>query len=233
MRRTVHTPDLSNVENITGLDARRSPYWNILEYCRHIGVEKLPSGGCRWMARIRRKDSGYSQSAIGLVAPIHKDGMNNEKAVAAAEAWFRSPDVAAKASQPFSVGTNRVLKYTKKTGRFTVGDSMSAFVEWKRVAAATTYFETTLSLINHHIIPRVGDLPVEDLSQEVFTQFCVDVLETAPKRGNRMQGPKVSLEDLEHEALRKRKKTLNTIIGLLRTAIEMSWENGDVECERT
>ncbi len=53
-----------------------------------------------------------------------------------------------------------------------------------------------------------------------------------PKRGRKEQGRRVRLEDLDHEQLRKRKKTLNTLIGLMRTAIEMSWENGDVESDR-
>jgi integrase len=125
------------------------------------------------------------------------------------------------------------LKYTKTNNRFTVGDAMLGFVEWKRIAAARTYFETTLSLVNHHIIPRLGDVPVEDLSQSVFTQFCMEVLESPPKRGRGLQGSRLSVQAMDHERLRKRKKTLNTVIGLMRTAIEKSWENGDVESERS
>ncbi|MGZ2260023.1 tyrosine-type recombinase/integrase [Roseobacter sp. A03A-229] len=145
--------------------------------------------------------------------------------------WFNEPKVAAVSSKKYPVGVNAQLNYLKAEARFTVGDAMHAFVEWKRIAAARTYFETSLSLINYHIIPRLGHLPVEELSQSVFTQFCIDVLETAPKRGRGGAGARVRLVDIDHERLRKRKKTLNTVIGLLRTAIEMSWENGDVDSE--
>ncbi len=233
MRKAAHAPPFSCVENILNLPSRRSPYWNILEFCRHIGVEKLPSGECFWMARFRRSDGKYSRKRIGKLSPIHEDGFSYEQALALAKQWFNEPSVLAIASQPYAVGTNAKLKYKKTNERFTVGDAMHGFVEWKRIAAARSYFDTSLSLINHHIIPRLGDLPVEELSQSVFTQFCIDVLESAPKRGNGIQGPRTRLEDLGHERLRKRKKTLNTVIGLLRTAIEMSWENGDVDNERS
>lgn len=231
MRRTAHTPPLSCEENIKGLPTRPSPYWNILEYCRHIGFHKLPSGKQYWMARIRRFDGGYSQTRLGPNTGSYGEGLNYEQALVLAEAWFNQPDILAVASDPYSVGINTKLNYSKTEGPFTVGDAMSAFVEWKRIAAARTYFETTLSLINHHIVPRLGHLSVEELSQSVFTEFCIDVLETAPKRGNGPSGARVRFEDLDHERLRKRKKTLNTVIGLLRTAIEMSWENGDVASE--
>ena len=233
MHKSVHAPALSCPENILQLPERRSPYWNTIEYCRHIGVEKLPSGQCHWMARIRRKDGNYRQIRLCKLAPIHADGLEYDQALVLAKNWFMKPEILSVASEPYPIGVNTKLKYKKTSGRFTVGDAMHGFVEWKRIAAARTYFETTLSLINHHIIPRLGDVPVDDLNQSVFTQFCVDILESPPKRGNRFQGSKLPVQDLDHERLRKRKKTLNTIIGILRSAIEMSWENGDVESERS
>ena len=234
MRKAAHAPLLSCIENVAELPARRNPYWNILEYCRHIGLEKLPSGRCRWLARIRRSDGKYSQKIIGDLASIKKVGLDYDQALMLAKEWFDDPNIVAIAAEPYALGVNTKLRYTKKkSSDFTVGDALFAFVEWKRIAAARTYFETTLSLVNHHIIPKLGDLPVTELNQSVFTQFCIDVLESAPKRGNCAQGSSVRLENLDQEQLRKRKKTLNTIIGILRTAIEMAWENGDVESERS
>lgn len=232
MRKAAHAPPLSCLENVRQLAPRNSPYWNILEYCRHIGVHKRSNRTCYWTARIRCADGKYAQTRLGPVARFHQDGLSYEEAVGLADAWFNSSAVMAVAAEPYAVGVNSELKYRKSSSRFTVGDAFVGFVEWKRVAATRNYFETTLSLINHHIIPRLGDLPVEDLTQAVFTKFCVDVLEAPPKRGRKKQGQRVRLEDLDHERLRKRKKTLNTLIGLMRAAIEMSWENGDVESDR-
>ena len=120
----------------------------------------------------------------------------------------------------------------RKAGPFTLGAAMHDYVEWKRVAAAETHFLTNLSLINHHIIPRLGDLPLEEFTGRVFTAFCLDVLETAPKLGNRRQGPRRRLADLDPDSLRKRKKTLNALIGILRLAIRMAWENGETDSDR-
>ena len=233
MRRQSHAPPLNVLENIRKLAPRRAPYWNIIQYCRHIGLEVLPSGKCHWVARIRRTNGRYKQRRLANVAWFHQDGITYEEALVLAENWFSEPEIAAIASEPFAVGPNRSLRYKKTSSQFTVGDAFVGFVEWKRVAAAKTYFETTLSLINHHIIPLLGNTPVEELSQEVFTQFCIDVLEAAPKRGKQMQGSKTPLDALDHEQLRKRKKTLNTLIGLLKMAIEMAWENGDVKSDRS
>ncbi len=231
MRKAAHAPSLSCVENVKALQVRVSPYWNILEYCRHIGLQKLTSGKLIWMARVRRLNGGYRQTKLGSHFLEQADGLNYEQAVFLANKWFNQPEILATASEKYPVGVNTKLNYSKTEERFTVGDAMHAFVEWKRIAASKSYFETTLSLINHHIIPRLGHLPVEELSQSIFTQFCIDVLETPPKRGRSEEGARIHLQDLDHERLRKRKKTLNTVIGLLRTAIEMSWENGDVESE--
>ncbi len=231
MRKAAHAPSLSCEENVRALAPRKSPYWNILEFCRHIGLQKLSSGELYWVARIRCLDGRYKQTRLGPHLSNEGHGLNYKEALARAQDWFNDPGIMAISSEKYPVGVNTKLKYTKKTKSFTVGDAMHSFVEWKRIAAARTYFETTLTLINHHIIPRLGHLPVEELTQPVFTQFCIDVLETAPKRGRGESGVRVRLEDIDHERLRKRKKTLNTVIGLLRTAIEMAWENGDVESE--
>ncbi len=182
MNSSKHAPDLSCLENIERLAPRSSPYWNILEYCRHIGVEKQPSGNCRWMARIRSKDGKYRQKRIGNLAPFHSDGLTYKEALILVNEWFDQPSVQRIASQPIPVGTNSQLKYSKTNQRFTVGDAMYGIVEWKRIAAAKTYFETSLSLINHHIIPRLGNLPAEELNQAAFQAFCMDILESAPTR---------------------------------------------------
>jgi len=65
MQKTPHAPSFSSEENIKTLQSRNSPYWNILEFCRHIGLQKHHSGKLYWMARVRRFDGGYSQTRLG------------------------------------------------------------------------------------------------------------------------------------------------------------------------
>ena len=228
----MHAPSLKDPATIATLPTRYAPYWNILEYCRHVGVQKQEGQPVFWVARVRQKNGNSRRARL---APVLGEGEREilyDDAVALARAWFASPEIQALASTPYPVGATRHLKYLKTVSGFTVGDAMRDYVEWKRIAASRTHFETGLSLINHHIIPRIGDVPLEDFTARRFTAFCREVLEAAPKRGNQRQGPSCRIEDLEHEALRKRKKTLNALISILRLAIRIAWENGETDSER-
>ncbi len=232
MHDSLHAPKFSENVNLLSLPVRNSAYWNILEYCRHLGFSNRVGRDRYWLARVRLRSGNYRQTRLGRVKLFHSDGLDYGQAVERARAWFDIPEVQQIASEPYNVGINVVLRYEKHTKGFTVGDAMRDYVEWKRVAAARSHFETNLSLINHHIIPRVGDVLLEDFNSRIFTEFCLDVLESPPKRGRQPQGPRVPVERLDHDALRRRKKTLNALIGILRLAFKMAWENGEIESER-
>lgn len=227
------TPPLCEPSNIQSLEPRVAPYWNTLEFCRHIGVQKHPTSGTFWVARVRVATGGhYLQKRLASVCFDGVDGVGYETAVSLARDWFLSSGIAAVSTASYPVGVNQNLRYEKCVSGFTIGDAMQDYVEWKRVSAARTHFETNLSLMNHHIIPRLGNVILEDFTGRMFTDFCRDILETPPVRGGQPRGPRVPLQKLDQEALRKRKKTLNTLIGILRTSFRMSWENGEVSSDR-
>lgn len=230
---TTHAPTLSSQSIIDQLPKRIPPHWNILKYGRHVGVQRHPTKGDFWIARVRTVSKGqYKQSRLAPVDFTGKRGIDYEEAKRLAQNWFARPDVRRCSANALPVGTNQELRYAKSVAEFTIGDALVDYVEWKRVAAAKTHFETNLSLINHHIIPRLGDLPVEQLTPRRVTEFMVEVLETPPKYGNHPVGPRRRLANLDAEQLRKRKKTVNTLVGILRLALQMAWENGDFEHER-
>lgn len=232
MTRGRQKPDLTSEEAIRKLPDRSAPYWNILEYCRHLGVQKLASHRSYWVARVRRKDGGYSQVRLDVALDDKGWVTSRNDAIVMARNWFSSPPIAAIASTPYPLGATSTLQYRERSEGFTVGDSMRDYVEWKRIAATRSHFETNLSLINYHILPRLGDLDAAKVNNRVITEFCRDILETPPKRGNRPVGDKIRLESLDSEALRKRKKTLNTLLGILRLALQMAWENEEIGSER-
>lgn len=226
------TPKFGTPGTIENLPPRHAPYWNILEFCRHIGVEKRHGQPVWWLARVRTKEGGYHQKRL---APVQADGFGGvayEEALVLAKEWFASPDIGQGAATPYPVGVCQSLKYEKKVSGFTIGDALRDYVEWKRVAAARSHFETSLSLINYHIVPRIGDIRLDDFTARCFTEFCRDILESAPKRGNQKAKPRRKLDEIDSEALRKRKKTLNALIGILRLATRMAWENGATDSER-
>lgn len=59
--------DLSDPSQIMGLKPRYEPYWQTLEYCRHLGVQVHPNGGVFWIAGVRpRGGSKYAQHRLQM-----------------------------------------------------------------------------------------------------------------------------------------------------------------------
>ena len=154
------------------LTPRKSPYWHTVMYGRHVGYQKLQGDSAWWLARVRTRAGGYRQTRL---APA-SEHIGFSEALRLAESWFSSESVRDIVSPAIPVGATQHLKYKKAVDGFTVGDALHDYVEWKRIAAARSHFETVLSLINHHIIPRLGDVLVRDLTSRRFTAFCRDVL---------------------------------------------------------
>ncbi|QEW25813.1 tyrosine-type recombinase/integrase [Roseovarius indicus] len=216
-------------ERVLKLPVRKSPYWETLEYCRHIGIQKTGQNTGHWVARIRNKSGGYKQSTL---MSWHSEANQFSEAVEMACSWFSSPSVSAVAADPYPKGSKQGLAYCPWGSEFTLGHALDDYVKWKRIAATQSHFASLVSLINHHILPRLGHILLDELNGRHIIQFSVDVLETPPKRGNQKPGPRRKLAELSPDELRKRKKTLNTLIGVLRLAVKLAWENGSTESER-
>lgn len=232
MSSKLQRPDLSSLKAIKDLPERGAPYWTIIEYCRHLGIQKSHNKPIFWVARVRRKDGGYTQNQLSPALDESGWITNPDDARRQARKWFASQNITTIASDPYPVGGNQKLKYANKGPVFTVGDALRDYVEWKRLVATTSNFAVLLSLINHHIVHRLGDLPAEQVNNRVIAKFCRSVIETPPKRGNQLHKNFVAMDTLNSEQLRKRKKTINALLSILRISLRMAWENGDVETER-
>ncbi|WP_268738209.1 tyrosine-type recombinase/integrase [Aminobacter niigataensis] len=185
------------------------------------------------MARLRLRDESYRQHRIGLTEDnCDADGMSFEQACAQAEAWYRSTPFAPHASDARPLGSVEHLLACPIGDTYTIGHALAELVEWKRLVAARSHFLTVVVLTNFHIVPRLFELPAGQMNSEHLRWFVKDVLETPPKRGNRSIEPRRSVESMTDEELRKRKKTINTLIGLLRMALTMAWENGRIDSDR-
>lgn len=228
----VHAPSLDLMTTRDALAVRKEPYWNILEYGRHIGLRKRHPCIHYWVARTRLESGLYKQRTLGVAATQSVDGMSFVKAVTYARDWFEALAKSHELSETAPVGGTTHVRYRSKGGSYTVGDALADYVSWKRIAAAKTTFAANLSLINHHIIDRLGDIPLAELTGHDIQRFCIAVLETAPKRGNQKLGPPRDIAKLDGVELRNRKATLNTLLGILRIAIQVAWENGETDSER-
>jgi integrase/recombinase XerD len=227
--------ELSEADRRRTLKPRMPPYWQVTEYGRAIGYQKYPSGRTYWVARMRLRDESYRQRRL---APTEDDtetgpGMSFDAAVAAAHEWFRTSPHRHRASDTRPVGSNEHLNACPIGDVFTIGHALCELIEWKRLAAARSHFLTLVVNINHHIVPRLFSLPADQMNSERLRMFVKDVLETPPKRGNQAALPRRSIDLMSEEQLRRRKKTTNTLIGIVRVALIMAWESGRIESDRS
>jgi len=100
-------PNLRNPNIILDLQPRSSAYFNILEYCRHIGVEVLADGTSNWVARVRKRNGGYMRLRIGAAKRDQKLELSYEHAVELAMVWFERPEVSSVAADPYPLGSKR------------------------------------------------------------------------------------------------------------------------------
>lgn len=214
------------------LPLRRTPYYQLMVYGRHIGYLRDAAGDA-WYARIRTRAASYYRRRLGLAATDdNPGGLTYEQALTLAHEWFSSSGIKPWAAEPKRIGVSQELVVCPLPGPYAVAHAVRDYVEWKRLAAAKSHFETNLSSINFHIIPRLGNVLLSEFNGEHLRRFVKDVLETPPKRGNQPVESRRPMDRMDDEQLRKRKKTVNTLIGILRVAFQIAWENGKTDSER-
>jgi integrase/recombinase XerD len=230
-------PDLSVRLVRRHLGSKEEPYWHLFCYGRSMGYLRRGKMRTWWVARARTKTGGYRQHRLARTDDQCKaDGdrfLSFEQASRKAWDWFGNQRQLGHFSDALPIGIREELDYTPVGSVYTVGHALSEYLEWKKLTAAKSYAQTLVALINYHLLPRLGTLPVSDFNGEKLRLFVRDVLETPPKRGKETLKPRRSVESLDEETLRKRKGTVNTLIGILRAATLMAWENGKTDSERS
>lgn len=214
------------------LPFRLEPHWHVLQFCRHIGVIKRLDRPLSWVARFRTKKGLYRQEHLGPLIGEGDQGLTYAQALSAAEAWFSQPANAMISADPYAKGCKTELDYCPWGKVFTVGHAMRDYIEWKRIAATKNTFDALLSLINFHILPSIGTMPLSEFKGLEAKAFMINVIETPPKRGNQTPQPRRQMQSLTAEELRARKASANTLLGILRLAFKLAWENGSIDDER-
>lgn len=226
--------DLADTKRRQTLASRFAPYWQVTEYGRGVGYHKYASGRSYWVARIRLRDESYRQRRIGVTEDDLEvgNGLSFTAACVLASEWFASTPLRQHASDSRPIGPIEYLLACPVGDTYTVGHALTELVEWKRLIAARSHFLTVVTLINYHILPKLFSLPAADMNSERLRLFVKDVLETPPKLGNQPVKARRPIERMSEDQLRRRKKTVNTLIGLLRMALVMAWENGRIDSDR-
>jgi integrase len=82
------------------------------------------------------------------------------------------------------------------------------------------------------LIPNYAHLPLEEFNARHLRDLAQQVLETPPKYGFSEKQPRIGIEMLSNDELRRRKRTFNSLVTILKMAFKHAWDNAAIESER-
>ncbi|WP_375175500.1 tyrosine-type recombinase/integrase [Pseudooceanicola sp.] len=217
---------------VAELPFRESAYFERLLEGRHIGIYRPHERVCTWTARYLTADKRYLQRSLGpaLVGKDHQASF--EKAIASALDWFQSTDVMTHASRPRRRHRTTSVSICPIGKVYSVGHALRDYTEWTKLARTPGGHYNTLSAINHHLVPNLAHIPLEEFNAKHLRSLAAKVLEEPPRHGFSHYREPVRPEELSADDLRKRKRTFNSLVTILKMAFRQAWENGEIETER-
>jgi integrase/recombinase XerD len=221
-----------DADAISRLRYRDSPYWHPLRVSRHIGIHRPDARVCNWTARALTKDKRYIQHCIGPALDLGKGALPADAAVASAFDWFDELESESRVSETKPTGRTQTVCFCPIGQVYTVGHALSDYAAWSKIARSSGSHYNNLVLINRHIASDLLFLPVEDFASRHLRSIATKIIERPPKYGFQAERPSTTLEQLSPDELRRRKRTFNSLVSVLRVAFQMAWEGGQVATER-
>jgi integrase/recombinase XerD len=221
-----------SIEEIEALPFRDSPFWHWLFTCRHIGIHRPDGRICNWTARLLTRDKRYVQKCLGPALDLGRGYIGSEEAIRRAFEWFDTGEVQELAHTAKPVGRMKEVKFCPIGKIYSVGHALKDYTDWTKISRSPGGHYNNLSLINHHLVDELIHLPLEDFNATHLKTIALKVIETPPKFGFSRQRSRVSMEDLTQDELRKRKRTFNSIVSILRMAFQHAWDNAHISSER-
>jgi integrase/recombinase XerD len=227
-----HPCRFAEPEQIRGLAFRPTPYWHHLYTSRHLGVHRQDDSICNWTARVLSKDKLYKQKCVGPALDTGHGVVTYKTALARAFEWFDSGEVRDLANDPKLLGRTKEVYICPIGDEYTVGHALRDYCEWTRIARSPGGHYNNLVLINYHLVPNFSSIPLEEFTAHHLRDLAIQVLETPPKFGFMEHQNRVGIETLSPDQLRKRKRTFNSLVSILRMAFRHAWDNGHISSER-
>lgn len=216
---------------IIDLQIRNQPYFFTLKIGRHIGVHKPNAKICNWTARVLTNEKKYIQKCLGPAIDLGKGKLEYPTALHRAFQWFSDPNIQKIAIRPRAAGRTTEINICPIGNVYTVGHALRDYTQWTEVARSPGGHYNNLILINHHLIQRFSSIPLEDFCATHLTFLARQVLRTPPRFGfMAYEGPED--RQLSPDEIRRRKRTFNSLVSILRMAFEHAWDNGAIDSER-
>lgn len=219
-------------EAISGLPYRDSPYWHVVRTCRHLGVHRPDNRICNWTARVLTTDKRYIQHCLGPALDLGRGALPLQVALARAFDWFDALEAGNRTSASKPTGRAETVNFCPLGPIYTVGHALSDYAAWSRLARSPGGHYNNIVLVNRHLASDLLFVPLEEFGARQLQALAVRVIERPPKYGFQAERPPTTLDRLSPDELRRRKRTYNSLVSVLRVAFQMAWEGGHIASER-
>lgn len=217
---------------IERLGLRDAPYWHHLLVGRHIGIHRPDGRHCNWTARILTHDRRYVQKCLGSALNLGRGCMTFAEAVEAAFAWFEACSTRGETAQQAPRGRTDALNFSPIGSVYTVGHALYDYTAWSKIARSAGGHYNIISLTNHHLSNGVTHVPLEAFTAQHLQAIALQIIRTPPHHGFSRRLAPVERNELTPDELRRRKRTYNSIVGILKVAFSHAWDSGKIETDR-
>ena len=225
-------PRLARNENLSTraarlrLPVRREPYWQHFQEGRALGYRRIPGGKAgTWVAR-------FYDAAGERVRKFHAIGTADDLLDADGVATLTFAQAQEAAREWFTALTRFQGRVAEPV---TVKQAMAAYVTdyAARGGKALSGLEST---INAHVLPKLGDRKVADLTTAAIRSWHRGLATTAPRirQSKKPNAPKtvpkpVAADDAEGQ--RARRASANRILTVLKAALNLAFADGKVQSD--
>ena len=170
MARTVRDTNLETRAARLRLDARRKPYWRVLESGLHLGYRRTKEGGGSWVARRFIGDGRYKRTKFGVADDLQDaDGvtvLTFTDAQAKAREWWKAAERAGQGLAP-------------DDGPYTVAKALEAYFA-ERERRGSKGLAKDRAAARARILPELGAVELAKLTTKRIRDWQ-SALATAPK----------------------------------------------------
>lgn len=221
MARTVRNAKLDSRSARAKLAGKREPYWTVISKGCALGYRKGSKGGT-WIARFRDDAGKQHYQSLGAA----DDAMDPDGLVCLSYASAQ-----AEAAKWFKIAANGFQDETPHSGPYTIENVMTDYMAaYKRKGGKAV--DTTQSVINAHITPTLGNIPVSKLSKRRIEQWLDGLASAAPLLRTAPGKPQQRREmDDAPETLRRRKSSANRILTVLKAALNHAHAEGKISSD--
>jgi integrase/recombinase XerD len=217
---------------IARLAPRDPPYWHHLLVGRHIGIHRPDGRHCNWTARILTHDRRYIQRCLGPALDLGRGCISYLEAVDAAFKWFEACAATGQAAKQAPRGRTDALCFSSIGSTYTVGHALHDYCAWSKIARSKGGHYNMITLSNHHLTHGVTHVPLEEFTAQHLQAIALQIIRTPPHHGFAKRLAPVDRDDLTADELRRRKRTYNSIVGILKVAFSHAWDAGKIETDR-